>query len=147
MKIALRTSLLVSLSFLWCAVGHAQIRKLDSVKVEFEGFDTETVFDVSCEAFNSTFKATKKIKSFHNNYDLSKFNSLIKEFKPQTKLSFDVRGAIIYYHEKKATKYCFDVFGRFYKDGRLFYNKKLLIYLTDKMYINHPKYLDTLRQQ
>jgi hypothetical protein len=140
MKIAVRTFLLVQLSFLWCTVGYAQINKLDSVKVEFEGFNTETDIDVSCEAFNSVFKSTKKTKSFYKEHDLSKFNALIKEITPQAKRSFDVRGAIIYYYEKKTTKYCFDVFGYFYKDGQLFYDKKLLIYLTDKLYNYHPKY-------
>lgn len=147
MKAIFRLILLMYLSFLLSTVSRAQINKLDSVRVEFEGFDTETFHDVSCEDFKSSFKGTKKTKRFHQEQEVSKINVLMKGMKPATKISFDVRGALTCYYEKKNTKYCFDVWGYFYKDGRLFYNKRLLIYLTDKLYTNHPKYLDTLRQQ
>jgi len=117
------------------------------VQVTFEGFDTETFFDISCDAFNSTFKSTKKVKVFHNEQDLSKFKLLIAKFKPIKSQSIDVRGEIIYNYGKTAIKYCFTVFGYFYKDGKMYYNKDLLIYISDQFYRHHhPKYLDTLRQ-
>jgi hypothetical protein len=147
MKIAICTFLLVQLSFLRWSEGYAQINKLDSVKVEFEGFNTKSIADVSCEAFNYTFRDTKKTKRLFQEEEVSKINLLMKEMKPATKISFDVRGALTCYYKKRPTKYCFDVWGYFYKDGQLFYNKKLIIYLADRMYTYHPKYLDTLRQQ
>ena len=146
MKIAINTVLIMSLSFLYYTKCSAQNNKLDSVKIEFAGFNIETVFDVSCEAFDGTFKGTKTKRSFNNSRDLLKFQSLTKEFKRLTKKqSFDVRGAIVYSYGKTNEKYCFDTFGCFYKDGKLYYNKGLLIYLTDKLFTNHPEYLDTLQ--
>jgi hypothetical protein len=145
MKIAFNTTLVTLLSFLCSNVCYAQKDKLDYVRVEFEGFYTETIMDVSCEAFSSTFEGTKKVKVFHNEQDLSKFKLLTKDFTRTKNRSFDVRGSIFYGYGKTTTKYCFDTFGYFYKDGKLYYNKKLLIYISDKMYTNHPKYLDTLQ--
>lgn len=142
----LYTTLVVLLYFMWCAHCYGQAQKLYSVRVEFEGFDTETFVDVNCEQFDSSFKKTKKIKIFYNKPDLSKFELLLKDFKPATKQSLDVRGKIIYTYGKTPVKYCFTVFGCFYKEGKLYYNKKLLMLISDKIYGNHPEYLDTLRQ-
>ena len=125
--------------------GQGQTRKLESINVTFQGFDTETFADVSCEDFDSAFKDTKRVKVFHNEHDLSQFKLLASGFKPAKSRSFDVRGNIIYSYNKTTIKYCFDVFGYFYREGKLYYNKKLLIYIADRMYNNHPKYLDTLR--
>ena len=147
MRIASNIILVMLLPFLSCVDCHGQTHKLDSVKVTFEGFYTETFMDVSCEAFNSTFKGTKKVKVFHNEQALSKFKLLTTKFKLTKKQSLDVRGEIIYSYGKTAIKYCFNVFGYFYKDGKMYYNKDLLIYTSDQFYRNHPKYLDTLRQQ
>ena len=146
MKIACPIILIVLLFFSWGITCHAQTHKLDFVKVEFEGFDTETVIDVSCETFDHTFKDTKKIKVFYNEQDLSKFKLLTKEFKQTKPQSLDVRGVIVYSYGKTTVKYCFTVFGYFYSNGKFYYNKNLLIYLSDKVYTRHPKYLDTLRQ-
>jgi hypothetical protein len=122
---------------------------LNSVKVEFVGFNIETIMDVSCEAVNYTFNDDeKKISSFSDKADLLKFQSLLKDFKPiKAKRSFDVRGMIFFNYGNASDKYCFGVFGCFYKEGKFYYNKPLLIYLTDKLFSNHPEYLDTLRQQ
>ena len=146
MKIYFVIILVTLLSFLRCVECHGQTHKLDSVKVTFEGFYTETFVDVSCEAFNSTFKDTKKVKVFYNEQDLSKFKLLTAKFKPAKSQSMDVRGEIIYNYGKIPIKYCFTVFGYFYKNGKTFYNKDLLIYISDRFYRHHPKYLDTLRQ-
>jgi len=147
MNKAIRTFLLVLMFFICKNIGYAQTANLDSVKVEFAGFGIETFFAVNCEDFDTEFKQEMAVKTFYIQDDLSKFFALIKQFKPQTKQSLDVRGSIIYYYKRKSIKYCFDVFGNFYKDGQLFYNNELLIYVTDKLDRRHPKYLDTLRQQ
>ncbi|MDP9076855.1 MAG: hypothetical protein M3O71_05490 [Bacteroidota bacterium] len=145
MKIAISTVLIMTI-LLRYAECSAQNNKLISVKVEFAGFNIETDVDVSCEAFDGTFKETKTKKNFNNSRDLLKFQSITKEFRQLTKKqSFNVRGIIIYSYGKTIDKYCFDTFGCFYKDGKLYYNKALLIYLTDKLFNKHPKYLDTLR--
>jgi hypothetical protein len=124
----------------------AQSQQLRSVKIETEGFWTETIFDVSCESFDLSFKETKKCKFFNNPKDLLKFETMMKNFKPSTWKSFDVRGTVTYRYNRAVEKYCFDVFGHFYKDGKLYYNKNLLIAISDKVYNDHPKYLDTIRQ-
>ena len=144
----MKTSLSTILIMLLFELCFAQKSKLDYVKVESVGFYTETPYDVSCEVFSSIFKDSKKVKTFHDEQELSKFELLTKDFKSYTKnRSFDVRGTIVYSYGKTNTKYCFDTFGYFYKDGKLYFNKKLLIYISDKIYTNHPKYLDTLRNQ
>lgn len=131
-----------------CSIGFAQNKTLSSVKLEAVSFDIETVIDISCEQFENTFNEhrEKTKNTISNANDLTKFQSLTKEFKLLTKKqSFDVRGKIEYHYGTATEKYCFDVFGVFYKDGKLYYNKKLLIYITDKLYKHHPRYLDTLR--
>jgi hypothetical protein len=146
MKKALYIFLFVQALVLKGNTTFGQVNKLDSIRIAFEGFNTETITDVSCEEFDSSFKETKKTKAIYNERDLIKFGQLVKNFKPAKSRSFDVRGSIIYNYQKNAIKYCFDVFGYFYKDGKLYYNKNLLIAISNKVYNNHPKYLDTLRQ-
>ncbi|SDE94144.1 hypothetical protein SAMN05216464_11110 [Mucilaginibacter pineti] len=146
MKKALYKIFFVQLLLLSYSTGFAQIHKPDSVKLEFEGFDTETVYAIPCDAFDYIFLKTKKIKIINKQQDLSKFESLRKNFKQAKERSFDVRGKITYHYGNKAAKYCFDTFGFFYKDGKLSYNKKLLMAISDNIYSNHPEYLDTLRQ-
>jgi hypothetical protein len=148
MKTNIRIILLVFIFSALINRCHAQDHKLKSVKVEIVDLDIETDADVSCEAFAYTFKDGKKIKEFNSEQDLSKFKLLIKDFKPVKTRSIDVRGTFAYSYEKTTDKYCFDKFGYFYANGRFYFNKELLIYILDKMYIyRNPKYLDTLRQQ
>jgi len=142
-----RYALIMLLSCMWCGGSYGQSHKLDSVRVEFEGFETETVFDISCEQFDFSFKKTKKVKVFYSKHDLSRFELLKKDFKPAKKQSLDIRGKVIYTYGKTPVKYCFTKFGFFCKDGKLYFNKKLLMLISDKIYGNHPEYLDTLRQQ
>jgi hypothetical protein len=139
------TILFVQLLLLICGTGFSQNHKLDSVKVEFEGFNTETVIDVTCNAFNNTFLKTKKIKVVRQQRSLREFESLRQNFEHAKDRSFDVRGKITYCYGEKTVKYCFDKFGYFYMDGKLYHNKKLLITIADNLYANHPKYLDTLK--
>jgi hypothetical protein len=146
MNIPIRIFLLALTLFIFKNIGYAQVPKLDSVKVEFQGFHTETFYDVSCEAFDETFDDTRRIQTFYKQDDLSKFSTFKQYFKLQKKHSIDVRGAIVFYYKKRSIKYCFDLVGRFYKDEKFYYNKKLLIYISDKLYTNHPKYLDKLRE-
>ena len=137
--------LFVQMLLLGCSNCFSQNQKLDSVKVEFEGFYTETVIDVTCDAFNNTFLKTKKMKVVRQKQRLLEFESLRKNFERAKDKSLDVRGKVTYCYRAKAVKYCFDIFGYFYKDGKLYYNKKLLVAIADNLYSNHPKYLDTLR--
>jgi hypothetical protein len=137
---------LVTLMFLLThKIGFGQNRQPDSIKVEFEGFNTETFASVTCDAFDHTFLKTKKVKLIRTGEDLIELESLVTNFKYSKEKSLDVRGKVTYYYGMKTSKYCFDVFGAFYKDGRLYYNKKLLIAISEYMYSNHPEYLDTLR--
>jgi hypothetical protein len=145
MKKACYKILFVQALLLNYSASFAQTHKLDSVKVEFEGFYTETVFDIACNAFDSMFLKTKKTKVIYEGRDLSSFESLKTNFKHTKERSLDVRGKIIYHYGKETAKYCFDVFGYFYKEGKLYYNRKLLIAVSNNLYSNHPQYLDTLR--
>jgi hypothetical protein len=146
MKKTLYLFLFVQVLILKENVSYGQVHKLDSIRVEFEGFFTETVADVSCEAFSYTFRETKKVKVFSDKHKLSQLQSLMQNLKLlKEKKSFDVRGVIVYIYGKMEVKYCFDTFGYFYKDGRFYFNKNLLIAISDNVYNNHPKYLDTLR--
>jgi hypothetical protein len=147
MKIASNAILVILLSFLLDVECYGQTQKLDSVKITFEGFYTESIEDISCEDFASAFKDTERVKIFSNEQDLSKFKLLVKKFKPTKHRPLDVRGEIIYWYGRSHVKYCFEVFGYFYKDDKMYYNKDLLIYIADQFYTHHPKYLDTLRQQ
>ena len=147
MKTAIVIVLIAHLSFISGTEHQVQNHKLNSVNIEFVGFDTETFVDVSCEGFHSSFDNVKN-KQFFSGEDLLQFKLMTKDFEPRTRLqSFDVRGEIIFRYGKIADKYCFDVWGNFYKDGKFYYNKTLLIYIADKMLTyRHPKYLDTLRR-
>jgi hypothetical protein len=122
-----------------------QAHKLDSVKLESEGFNTESFTDVTCEAFDDSFKETKKIKVTHQKAQLSNLTLLVKGLKKVQGKSIDVRGKVTYYYGRSLNSYCFDVFGRFYKDGRFYYSKDLLIAISNILYSTHPNYLDTLR--
>ncbi|QKJ32478.1 hypothetical protein HQ865_22840 [Mucilaginibacter mali] len=124
---------------------YGQSDSLVSVKVVIAGFDTETFADVSCDMFDHTFKNEKKYNAFSKKSELQHFISLLKEFKSVKALrSFDVRGSVSYNYSKVSNKYCFDTFGYFFKDGKYYFNRNLVIYIQDKVYGNHPKYLDTL---
>jgi len=94
------TILFVQLLLLICGTGFSQNHKLDSVKVEFEGFNTETVIDVTCNAFNNTFLKTKKIKVVRQQRSLREFESLRQNFEHAKDRSFDVRGKITHYQNK-----------------------------------------------
>jgi hypothetical protein len=142
---AFYATLFVLLLTFICKVSFGQVHKPVSVKIEFQGFDKETFADVSCEDFATSFLKTKKIKVMNDSHDLSRFELLKNDFKEAKNRSFDVRGSITYSYSKASSKYCFDVFGYFYKDGKLYSNKNLLIAISDKIYTDHPKYLDTLR--
>ncbi len=137
--------LFVQLLLLICSNGFSQNHKLDSVKVEFEGFYTETIADVTCDAFDNTFLKSKKVKVVRQKQSLLEFESLRKNFEKANNRSFDVRGKVTYCYGVKTIKYCFDTFGYFYVDGKLYHNKRLLIAIADNLYTNHPQYLDTLR--
>jgi hypothetical protein len=147
MKKAIHAILITWAVLTMCSTCKSQSDKLEFVKIECQDFDTETFVAISCEAFDGTFTDTEKQAIFHNHQYLETFKSLASGFKLAEQRSFDVRGTIVYGYKKTAVKYCFDKFGYFYKDGKMYYNKKLLIYISDRIYGNHPEYLDTLRQQ
>ena len=126
---------------------NGQSSNLNSVTIKWVDFNIESVADVSCEAFDNSFNdGEKKVKFIFNKDDLQQFQSLLNEFKPVKKMgSFDTRGSVNFILGKAQDKYCFNVFGYFYKDGKYYFNKQLLIFITDKIFTHHPKYLDTLR--
>jgi hypothetical protein len=126
---------------------YGQTHNLNSVKINLVDFDIETISDVHCDEYDHTFTGfEKKIKSFSDKINLLRFQSLRKEFKPvKSHRSFDVRGWAAYTYGNTVEKYCFDKFGYFYKGGKFYFNKDLLVYISDIMYADHAKYLDTLR--
>jgi len=128
--------------------GYAQSLSVRSVTIKWVDFDIETIADVSCAVFDNSFNnGEKKTKFIFNKADLFQFQSLLKEFKPVKRLqSFDVRGSVNFIYSKANDKYCFNKFGYFYKDGNYYFNKLLLIFITDKIFTHHHEYLDTLRQ-
>ena len=141
------SSILLLLSCFVCVFGCQQKSDLTSVKISAVDFDIETPFDVNCDLFEQSFGKEKKDIVFANKADLLHFQSLLKQFKVVKKLqSFDVRGIVNFYDDDHGEKYCFDKFAYFYKDGKYYFNKQLLIFITDRLYKSHPEYLDTLRQ-
>jgi hypothetical protein len=117
---------------------YGQSASLNSVTIKWVDFNIETIADVSCDAFDNSFNEGKK---------KVKFQALLNEFKPVKNMrSFDTRGSVNFIYGKNSNKYCFNIFGYFYKDGKYYFNKKLMIFISDKIFTRHPKYLDTLRQ-
>ena len=126
---------------------NGQSPNLNSVTIKWIDFNMESVVAVSCEEFDNFNNGEKKVKFIFNKDDLQRFKSLLNEFKPVKKMgSFDTRGSVDFILGKARDKYCFNVFGYFYKDGKYYFNKQLLIFITDKIFTHHPKYLDTLRR-
>ncbi|RFZ92339.1 hypothetical protein D0C36_12975 [Mucilaginibacter conchicola] len=141
----LYSALITQIFLLSYSLSFGQVHKPDSVKIECEGFDTESFTDVSCDAFDYSFRDSKKVKRIRDKANLSLFNAQRGNFKKTKSNSIDVRGKITYHFGKTNEKYCFDVFGKFYRNGEFYYNKKLLIAIADNIYSKHPAYLDTLR--
>ena len=126
--------------FLLNSYTYAQNGKLSLVKLKWQNFSTETIYDVDCDSFTSTFKETIENKSFDDSLYLDKFNQLssIKCFKKERRFkTVDVRGIITFYYPQKKVEYCFDIFGHFYKDGIITYNKKLISFITKNLYSKH----------
>jgi len=122
----------------------SQQRRIDSIRIDIESLDTESFYDISCSDFDNSFRDTKKIKTFRDRQTLSDFNISLKGFTLSKFKSIDVRGKITIYGDR-LEKYCFGQFAQFYKDGKLYFNKKLLILILEKVYGVHEKYLDTLQ--
>lgn len=147
MKKAIHILLIIQGVLLFHNNSYGQSGSLNSATIKWLDFDMKTLVDVSCDAFDHTFNDEKKLKFIFNKADLFKFQSLLKEFKESKPLrSFDVRGSINFIYGRVSDKYCFNKFGYFYKDGKYYFNKPLMIFIADKIFTQHPKYLDTLRQ-
>jgi hypothetical protein len=112
---------------------YGQSASLNSVTIKWVDFNIETIADVSCDAFDNSFnEGKKKVKFIFNKTDLLQFQALLNEFKPVKNMrSFDTRGSVNF------------IYG---KNGKYYFNKKLMIFISDKIFTRHPKYLDTLRQ-
>lgn len=149
MKKMIHILLIIQSILLMHHCSYGQSHNLNSVTIKWVDFNIETIASVSCDAFDYTFNdEEKKVKFIFSKADLLQFQSLLNGFKPVKPLqSFDVRGSINLIYGKASNKYCFNIFGYFYKDGKYYFNKELLIFITDKVFTGHrPKYLDTLRQ-
>lgn len=117
--------------------------KLSFVKIEFTGFNIETLYCIDCDDFEHLFNASKKIKTIKTHKDLLAFISLQKQFsKNYYTKDIDTRGSITFKYGLKEEKYCFDEFGTFYLNGSTYKNKALLALISDIVYGNHPDYLD-----
>ena len=118
----------------------SQSKKLVSVKIEWEDFSTETVYDVGCSQFRDLFRETKQTKSLDNFDSVFEINSLLKYFtKEKLYKSIDVRGILTLNYEKIQTEYCFDQFGHFYKDGALLSNIPLMEFIKGIIYAKYAK--------
>ena len=116
----------------------AQNRKLSLVKLEWQNFSTQTFHDVDCDSFRSLFKKTIENKSFGDSLYLRKFDQLMKCFRKERKYkTIDVRGIITLNYQQTKIEYCFDIFGHFYKDGVISYNKQLIDFITKNLYSKH----------
>ncbi len=124
---------------------YAQNKQLTLVKIEFQGFDTETIFDVDCDRFHQTFKETMSTRTFTKKSDLVQFQSYRSRFRMIKSCSGDIRGTITFKDGEKSTRYCFDTFGRFFIGNKVYQNINLLSFISDKLYRDHPVYLDTLK--
>ena len=136
---------MVCLTFAIDNMCYSQSNKLLSVKIECEGFFTETIINVDCNSFRQQFKETMKVKVIKDRNEVADFNSLVQMLKKkETPKNIDIRGILTLNYSKKKLQYCFDTFGMFYKDGKAYQDIKLLTHISDKLYSNHPKYLDSL---
>ena len=118
----------------------SQAKKLISVKIEWQDFNTETFADVSCDQFKDAFKGKKQTKSLENFDSVFEINSLVKYFeKEKLYKSIDVRGIITLNYEKGQTEYCFDQFGHFYKDGTLLSNIPLMEFIKGIIYAKYAR--------
>lgn len=121
----------------------AQTKDKIIVKVEVEGFGTETFASVPCDHFDNQFKKTKKKVTFNNEEYLDELYALIKNFNPiENHESIDVRGKITFLDHGKETIYCFDVFAVFYNKGKYFKNVPLLHFIGKKIFDDDLRYLD-----
>lgn len=104
------------------------------VTVEWLPLYMETVVDVNCDMF-VTFKEDKQVRSFEDDLSMKRFGQLLKSFKKERKIeSIDVRGRIVvYYYHQLTVKCCFDRYGRFYKDGIIYSNKRLFNFILDRL--------------
>ena len=147
MKKAIHILLIVQGVLLFYHISFGQSNNLKSVTIKGVDFSIKTITDISCEDFDHTFDNEQKIKFIFNKEDLSQFQAFINEFKEVKPLrSFDVRGSVNFIYGNARDKYCFNKFGYFYKEGKYYYNKSLLIFIADKIFKQHPQYLDTLQQ-
>ena len=140
--------IMVCLTCIVHSMCYSQSNKLLSVKIECEGFFTETIMNVDCNSFRQQFKETMKVKVLTNRNEVAGFNSLIKILKKkEAPKNIDIRGILTLNYSRKRIQYCFDTFGMFYKDGKAYQDIKLLSHISDKLYSNHPKYLDSLSSE
>ena len=132
---------------LWHNNSYGQSANLRSATLEEIDFSIETIRDINCEELGKFSEKEKKVKFIFNDADLVQLQSLYKAFKEVKPIpSFDVRGSVNFIFGKAHEKFCFNMFGIFSKDGKYYFNKELLIFITNKLYKSHPEYLDTLRQ-
>jgi hypothetical protein len=105
----------------------AQKQRLQSVKIEWEDFGTETFAAVSCTGFNSLFKNSKQARLIKRKSELMAFENSAKGFVRSTESSgINVRGQVTFIYGIVRIKYCFDQFGLFYGRGDYFKDEKLM---------------------
>ncbi|HEY4198684.1 MAG TPA: hypothetical protein VGM63_24250 [Mucilaginibacter sp.] len=147
MKKVISVLLIIQGVLLFYNNSYGQSGNLNSATIKWLDFNMESIVDISCETFDHTFNDEQKVKFIFNKADLFKLQSLLKKSKEVRPLrSFDVRGSINFIYDNAKDKYCFNIFGYFYKGGKYYFNKSLMILIADKIFKQHPKYLDTLRQ-
>lgn len=133
--------------------GYAQSKqRLSSVHIEFSGFNIESFTRVNCGEYSR--KMSTKSRTFKTKKDIRNFDSLALLFTlKQTTFSLssekmnsniDTRGTIVFKYDQSYTYYCFDTFGNFFSNGETYENKKLFIYIIDRLYSEHPAYMDKL---
>lgn len=134
--------LLIAVSYPFLSFNASEESNIKYAKIQFEGFYTESFTRIDCDMFDESFRKTKKNKVLTNRKDLKKLDSLMHCFAKEKHKEIDVRGKITIYYKGEQKTYCFDTIGFFNKDGATFYNKDLLVYISDKVYGYHPEDLN-----
>lgn len=142
MKKLILFTLIITVSFPLLSFKVNGTSKIKSVNIQFEGFDTESVFRIDCDRFDGAFRETKKTKLLTGGKDLREVSGLLQCFAKEKNKELDVRGKITINYSGYRATYCFDTFGFFTKDGIVYYNKDLLKFISDKVYGNHPEELN-----
>ncbi len=103
-------------------------KRSDKVIITYVDQSIETVIDVTCQSFETTFKGLKKTIILGNpDLQFKQIDSQFSYFEPHEKNHIDVRAKIVLQKNGSSKIICMDSFGSFYDDDLKKYlkNRKL----------------------